>query len=186
MNDIADPGARPEPTDPGTRPEPTIHPTAFVAASADILGDVTLEEDASVWYGCVLRGDVAPIRVGARTNLQDLTLVHADRDRPAVIGPDVGVGHRAILHGCEIGEGCLVGMGAIVLSGAALGDGSVIAAGALVPEGLRVPPGRLVVGVPGRIVREVDDDLRARVRHTVENYLALKEGHRRGRWRAPL
>ena len=172
--------------DPGTRAAPTIHPKAFVAPSADVVGDVTLEEDASVWYGCVLRGDVAPIRVGARTNLQDLTLVHADRDRPAVIGADVGVGHRAILHGCEIGEGCLVGMGAIVLSGAVLGDGSVIAAGALVPEGVRIPPARLVVGVPGRIVREVDDDLRARIRGTVENYLALREAHRSGRWRAPV
>lgn len=169
--------------DPATAAAPTVHPTAFVAPGAAVLGDVTLEEDASVWYGCVLRGDVAPIRVGARTNLQDLTLVHVDRERPAVIGPDVGVGHRAILHGCEIGEGCLVGMGAIVLSDAVIGAGSVIAAGALVTEGMRVPPGRLVVGVPGRVVREVDADLRARARATVENYLALKEGHRRGRWR---
>lgn len=171
------------PEDAGTAAAPTVHPRAFVAPSADILGDVTLEEDASVWYGCVLRGDVAPIRVGARTNLQDLTLVHVDRGRPAVIGPDVGVGHRAILHGCEIGEGCLIGMGAIVLSHAVIGDGSVVAAGALVTEAMRVPPGRLVAGVPGRIVREVDDDLRARTRRTVESYLALKEAHRGGRWR---
>ena len=171
------------PEDAGTAAAPTVHPRAFVAPSADILGDVTLEEDASVWYGCVLRGDVAPIRVGARTNLQDLTLVHVDRGRPAVIGPDVGVGHRAILHGCEIGEGCLIGMGAIVLSHAVIGDGSVVAAGALVTEAMRVPPGRLVAGVAGRIVREVDDDLRARTRRTVESYLALKEAHRGGRWR---
>lgn len=167
----------------GTTADPTVHATAFVAASADIVGDVTLDEHASVWYGCVLRGDVAPIRVGARTNLQDLTLVHVDHERPAVIGPDVGVGHRAILHGCEIGEGCLIGMGAIVLSHAVIGAGSVIAAGALVTEGMRVPPGRLVVGVPGRIVREVDDDLKRRARLTVENYLALKEAHRGARWR---
>lgn len=170
---------------PDTAVRPAVHPAAFVAPSADILGDVTLEDEASVWYGCVLRGDVAPIRVGARTNVQDLTLVHVDRGHPAIIGPDVGVGHRAILHGCEVGEACLIGMGAIVLSGAVIGAGSVIAAGALVTEGMRVPPGRLVVGVPGRIVREVDEQLRARTRLTVERYLVLKEAHRRGRWRAP-
>lgn len=171
--------------DSGTAPSPTVHGTAFVASSADILGDVTLEEDASVWYGCVLRGDVAPIRVGARTNLQDLSLVHADAGFPTLIGSDVGVGHGAILHGCEIGEGCLIGMGAIVLSGAVIGAGSVVAAGALVTEGARVPPGRLIVGVPGRVVRGVDEELRGRARRTVEHYLALKEAHRGGRWRPP-
>lgn len=166
----------------GRRTTPSIHPTAFLADTAVVIGDVTLEEDASVWYGCVLRGDAAAIRVGPRTNLQDLALVHVDRGFPAVIGADVGVGHRAILHGCEIGDGSLVGMGAIVLSGAVVGAGSVVAAGALVTEGARIPERSLVVGVPGRVVREVDAALRERARTTVAHYLALKEEHRHGRW----
>jgi len=168
-----------------TRPEPTIHPTAFVAPSADVVGDVTLREASSVWYGCVLRGDIAPIVVGARTNLQDLTVVHVDEGRPTIIGDRVGVGHRAIIHGCEIEDDVLVGMGAIVLSHAHIGAGSVVAAGALVTEGTVVPPGRLVVGMPGRVVREVDEELRSRVRRTVESYARLREAHRTGRWRPP-
>lgn len=165
-----------------TAASPTIDPSAFVAPSADLVGDVTLGPHASVWYGCVLRGDIAPIRVGEETNIQDLTVVHVDSDRPTSIGPRVGVGHRAIIHGCEIEEEVLVGMGAIVLSHARIGRGSVIAAGALVTEGTEVPPESLVVGVPGRIVRDVDDALRARVARTVRDYRALKEGHRSGRW----
>lgn len=166
-----------------TRTRPEIHPTAFVAASADVVGDVTLGPEASVWYGCVLRGDIAPIRIGAGSNVQDLTVVHVDVDRPAVVGERVGIGHRAIIHGCTIEDGSLVGMGAILLSGAVIGRGSVVAAGAVVTEDTRVPPGSLVVGVPARVAREVDDELRARMERTVAHYRALKEGHREGRWR---
>jgi carbonic anhydrase/acetyltransferase-like protein (isoleucine patch superfamily) len=154
-----------------------------VAPSADVVGDVTLGPDASVWYGCVLRGDIAPISVGEGTNIQDLTMVHVDVDRPCRIGAGVGVGHRAILHGCDVEDGCLIGMGAVVLSRAVVGAGSVVAAGALVPEGMRIPPGQLAVGVPARLVRPVDDELRARIRLTVEHYRALKDLHRDGRWR---
>ena len=165
------------------RDRPSIHPTAYVAPSATVVGDVTLEAHASVWYGCILRGDIAPIAVGRETNIQDLTVVHVDPERGTVIGPRVGIGHRAVIHGCDIEEQCLIGMGAIILSHAVIGTGSVIGAGALVPEGMRVPPGSLVVGVPGRIVRQVDDALRRRIRRTVSDYTALKEGHRAGRWR---
>lgn len=168
---------------PSTRERPAIHPTAFVAPGADVVGDVTLSEDASVWFGCVLRGDVEPIVIGARSNVQDLTVVHVDRGLQTRVGADVGIGHRAIIHGCVIEDGCLIGMGAIVLSGARIGAGSVVAAGALVKEGFEVPPGSLVVGVPGRIVRPVDASLADRTRATVENYLRLKEHHRSGRWR---
>ena len=168
-----------------TREAPAVHPTAFVAPSADLVGDVEIGEDASVWYGCVLRGDIAPIVIGAATNVQDLTVVHVDVDHPARVGERVGIGHRAIIHGCTIEDDCLVGMGAILLSGARIGHGSLIAAGAVVTEGTEVPPGSLVVGVPGRVVREVDDRLRARMERTVAHYRALKEGHRRGRWKAP-
>lgn len=168
-----------------TAAAPSIDPSAFVAPSADVVGDVTLAARASVWYGCVLRGDVAPIRIGEETNIQDLSVVHVDPDRPTRIGPRVAVGHRAILHGCDVEEGVLVGMGAIVLSHARIGRGSVIAAGALVPEGMEVPPGSLVIGIPGRVAREVDDGLRSRIARTVRHYRVLGEGHRRGRWTGP-
>lgn len=168
-----------------TAARPSIDPSAFVATSADVIGDVTIGAESSVWYGCVLRGDIAAIRVGARTNIQDLTLVHVDRDTPTVIGDSVGVGHRAIIHGCALDDGCLIGMGAIVLSHARVGRGSVIAAGALITEGMVVPPDSLVVGVPGRVVRPVDEDLRARIAMTVESYASLKERHRTGRWAGP-
>lgn len=167
-----------------TGSEPRIPSSAYVAPSADVVGDVELGDDASVWYQCVLRGDIAPVRVGAETNIQDLTMVHVDVDRPCVIGDRVGVGHRSIIHGCEIGDGCLVGMGAIVLSGAVIGSGTLVAAGAVVTEGMEVPPESLVVGVPARVIREVDEDLRERMRLTVEHYRQLKEGHRSGRWRS--
>ncbi|MFV1987234.1 MAG: gamma carbonic anhydrase family protein [Gemmatimonadota bacterium] len=165
-----------------TARRPTIDPTAFVAPSADVVGDVTLGAESSVWYGCVLRGDIAAIAIGERTNLQDLTLVHVDRDAPTVIGDSVGVGHRAIIHGCVVEDECLIGMGAIVLSHAVIGRGSVIGAGALVTEGMIVPPKSLVVGVPGRVVRDVDDELAERVALTVRSYRALREHHRDGRW----
>ncbi len=171
------------PHDLTTREQPRIDPSAYVAPSATVVGDVTIEAHASIWYGCVLRGDIAPITVGSETNIQDLTVVHVDPDRETVIGPRVGIGHRAIIHGCRIDEGCLVGMGAIILSHSVIGSGSVIAAGALVREGMEVPSGSLVVGVPGRVVREVDDELRTRIARTITDYKAVKEGHRVGRWR---
>ena len=164
---------------------PTVHRTAWIAPTADVTGDVTLGPDSSVWFQCVLRGDIAPIRIGAKSNVQDLTMVHVDIDRPCHVGDRVGIGHRAIIHGCDIEDDCLIGMGAIVLSNAVIGAGSVIGAGAVVREGIRVPPGSLVVGVPGRVVRSVDDELRRRARLTVEHYRELKEGHRAGRWVGP-
>ena len=166
-----------------TRERPAIAESAWVAPSADVIGDVELAEHASVWYGCVLRGDIAPIRVGAQTNIQDLTTVHVDEGLPCRIGERVGIGHRAIVHGCTIGDGALIGMGAIVLSGCEIGEGSLVAAGAVVTEGKEVPPNSLVVGVPGKVVREVDDALRERMELTVSHYRALKDGHGSGRWR---
>lgn len=168
-----------------TAERPTVPESAWVAPSADVVGDVELGEGVSVWYGCVLRGDIAPIRIGEDTNVQDLTMVHVDRGTPAVVGPGVGIGHGAVIHGCEIEENCLIGMGATILSGATVGRGSVIAADALVTEDTEVPPGSLVVGTPGEVVRPVDDELRERIRSTVEHYSVLKEGHRGGRWRPP-
>ena len=168
-----------------TAAAPSVHPSAWIAPTASVTGDVTLGPEASVWYQCVLRGDIAPIRIGAESNVQDLTMVHVDIDRPCHIGNRVGIGHRVIIHGCDIEDDCLIGMGAIVLSHAVIGAGSVIAAGAVVREGTRVPPGSLVVGVPGLVVRTVDDELRRRARLTVEHYRELKEAHRAGRWVGP-
>lgn len=166
-----------------TRKDPVVADSAWVAPSADVVGDVELGEDVSVWYQCVLRGDIAPVRIGAGTNIQDLSMVHVDVDRPCIVGEGVGIGHRAIVHGCELADGCLVGMGAIVLSGAVVGRDSLVAAGAVVTEGMEVPPESLVVGVPGKVIRSVDERLRERMRTTVEHYRALKEWHRSGRWR---
>ena len=145
-----------------------------------MLGDVTLGAHASVWYGAVLRGDMAAIVVGERTNLQDGTIVHVDEGLPTRIGARVGVGHRAILHACTVEDDCLIGMGSVLLNGVHIGTGSVVAAGAVVPEGARVPPGSLVVGVLARVTRPVDDALRQRIRDTWEHYVAEAERHRAG------
>ena len=149
------------------------------------MGDVRLEAEASVWYQCVLRGDIAPITVGARSNIQDLTMVHVDEGVPCTIGARVGVGHRCILHGCTIEDDCLIGMGGILLNGVRVGTGSVIGAGAVVPEGMLIPPGSLVMGVPARIRRPVDEALTARIRLTVDHYVALARRHAEGRFARP-
>jgi carbonic anhydrase/acetyltransferase-like protein (isoleucine patch superfamily) len=159
-----------------------IDPTAFIAPTATILGDVTLGARSSVWYQAVLRGDMAPIVVGEATNLQDGTIVHVDEGQPALIGARVGVGHRAIIHGCTIEDDCLIGMGSVLLNGVRIGTGSVVAAGAVVPEGMRVPPGSLVMGIPARVARAVDPALAARIRSTWEHYVAEAERHRTGRF----
>jgi carbonic anhydrase/acetyltransferase-like protein (isoleucine patch superfamily) len=159
-----------------------IHPTAFIAPGAVVLGDVTLGARASIWYGAVLRGDMAAISVGEATNLQDGTIVHVDEGKPARIGARVGVGHRAILHACTVEDDCLIGMGSVLLNDVHVGTGSVVAAGAVVPEGTRVPPGSLIVGVPARVARQVDETLRERIRLTWEHYVAEAERHRTGRF----
>ena len=145
-----------------------------------MLGDVTLAARVSVWYGAVLRGDTAPIRVGEASNVQDGSIIHVDEGLPATIGARVGIGHRAVLHGCTVEDECLIGMGSILLNDVWIGTGSVVAAGAVVPEGMEVPPGSLVVGVPGRVVRPVDATLQQRIRGTWEHYVAEAERHRGG------
>lgn len=161
---------------------PTIHQTAFVAPTAVVMGDVTLGPESSVWYTSVLRGDMAPIVIGARSNIQDGTIVHVDAGFPCTIGERVGVGHKAILHGCTVEDGCLIGMGSILLNGVRIGTGSVVAAGAVVPEGMQVPPGSLVMGVPGRIVKQVDPELAARITGTWQHYVEQARDHREGKY----
>ena len=154
-----------------------LHPTAFVAPGATVVGEVTLGEHASVWFGTVVRGDGAPITVGAHSNLQDLTLVHVDEDAPAVVGDRVTVGHRAIIHGCTIEDDCLIGMGAIVLSRARVGAGSLVGAGALVTEGQVIPPGSLALGAPARVLGPVKDSHRAAIAEGARHYAELAQAY---------
>ncbi|HET8621986.1 MAG TPA: gamma carbonic anhydrase family protein [Gemmatimonadales bacterium] len=159
-----------------------IHPSAFIAPTAVVLGDVSIGADASVWYHAVLRGDIAPIRIGSETNIQDGSVIHVDTDVPCTVGRRVGVGHRVILHGCVIEDECLIGMGSVLLNHVRVGTGSVIAAGAVIPEGVTIPPGSLVIGVPGRVVRTVDDALRRRIAETWSHYVEVAQAHRAGRY----
>lgn len=144
---------------------------AFVASNAILTGDVTLGPDVGIWFGCVLRGDDAPLTVGARTNIQDLTMIHADTGVPNVIGEECTIGHRVVLHGARVGDRCLIGMGAILLGGSVIGDESLIAAGAVVKEGFVVPPRSLVVGLPGKVIRTLTDADIAAFRASAQGYV---------------
>ena len=150
-------------------------PTAFVDDSAQVIGDVEIGEDSSVWMNVVIRGDINRIRLGARTNIQDGSVVHVMRDtHPTLIGDEVTVGHGAILHGCVVEDRCLIGMGAIVLNGVVVGTGSIIAAGTLVAEGTTIPPGSLVMGSPGRVRRTTTDEEAVSIRRYAEHYVSYK------------
>ena len=154
---------------------PTVHPSAFVDASAQVIGDVHLGPESSVWMNVVVRGDVHYVRIGARTNIQDLTLVHVMRDtNPAVIGDDVTVGHGAVVHGCVIEDRCLIGMGAILLNGCRIGTGSIVAAGALVTEGFVVPPGSMVMGLPATVRRPLTPEEDASIQWYADNYVRYR------------
>ena len=158
-----------------------IHPSAFVHAGAFVIGDVTLGARVSVWPTAVLRGDTAAIVVGEDSNVQDGTIVHVDLGVPCTIGARVGIGHRAIIHGATVESDSLIGMGAILLNRVVVGSGSIVGAGAVCPEGMVIPPNSLVLGVPGRVVRQTTDAERARIAGTVAAYLALQEEHRAGK-----
>lgn len=147
----------------------------MVAKDAIVTGNVSLGENASIWFGCVVRGDDAPISIGANTNVQDCAMIHCDTGYAQVIGANCTIGHGAILHGVEIGDGVLIGMGATVLGGSKIGDGAVVAAGALVKENYEVPPRTLVAGVPARVVREVTDKEIAFMAHSVPHYVESAE-----------
>ena len=156
---------------------PKVHPTAWVAPSADIVGAVVLQANSSVWYTAVLRADFDPIVLGEDSNLQDGVIVHTDRDKPTTIGRGVSVGHRAVLHGCTIGDHCLVGMGSVVLNGASVGAESLVAAGAVVAEGAVIPPRSLVAGIPGTVRRELTDSDVERLHQNAQIYLELTRLH---------
>jgi len=160
------------------RNQPDIHPTAWVAPGAVVLGSVTLGEHASVWYQCVLRGDIERIEVGPGSNLQDGVIVHLASDRGASVGAWVTVGHRAILHACDVEDEVLVGMGAVVMDGARIGARSIVAAGALVTKGTEAPPGSLVMGSPARVVRTLEEAEQAEIRGWAEKYVRVASEHR--------
>lgn len=158
---------------------PRIDPSAFVAPTATVVGDVEVGPGSGVFYGAVLRGDRSSVRVGAGSNLQDNVVVHADPGHPCLIGSRVSVGHGAVVHGCTVEDEVLVGMNATVLNGAVIGTGSLVAAGAVVLEGTVVPPRSLVAGVPAKVRRELTEQEQEKVRANARTYRQLSEEHRR-------
>ncbi len=158
--------------------KPRIHPTAFIAPGADVVGDVTLEEESSVWFQSVLRGDINRIVIGPRSNVQDGSVVHLADDYGVHVGELVTVGHKAILHACTIADEVLVGMGAIVLDGAEIGARSIIGAGALVTGGKKIPPGSLVLGSPAKVVRTLTLEEQAGIKAWAEKYVAVSKQYR--------
>jgi carbonic anhydrase/acetyltransferase-like protein (isoleucine patch superfamily) len=153
------------------RPE-LIDPTAFVASPAVVLGDVTILAEASVWFGAVVRGDTAPIRIGRQTNVQDGCILHADPGFPCTLGDRVTLGHGAIVHGATVEDDCLIGMRAVVMNGAKVGRGSIVAVGSVVTEGMEIPSGSIAMGQPAKVKREVTERDRERIRHAAEHYVA--------------
>ncbi len=158
-----------------------IAPDVWVAPGAILVGEVSIGARSSVWYGCVLRGDLEPIRIGEETNIQDLTVIHVDHGMPIEIGDRVTIGHRCVIHGCTIADESLVGMGAVLLSGCRIGKGALVAAGALVREGFLVPDGTVAAGVPAILRGPVPPGLRERALRGVDTYVECAEGYREGR-----
>jgi len=165
---------------------PKIHTSAWIAPSADIIGDVEIEEDSSVWFGCVLRGDVHYIKIGKRTSIQDMSMIHVTHFKkekklgdgfPTIIGDDVTIAHRVMLHGCIIGNACLIGMSATILDGAEIGDESIVGAGALVTGGKKFPPRSLILGSPAKAVRELTDEEVAKIYENARNYVNYKNDY---------
>jgi len=159
---------------------PTIHETAWVADSAEVIGNVEIAEDASVWFGTVVRGDTESIRIGRGSNVQDNSVLHADFGQPLTIGENVTVGHQVMLHGCTIGDGSLIGIQAVVLNGAKIGRNCIVGAGALVTEGKEFPDGSMILGSPAKVAKQLTPEqiaaFQAGARHYVENARRFRAG----------
>lgn len=154
---------------------PTVDRSAYVDESAQVIGDVIIGAESSVWMNVVIRGDVHHIRIGRRTSVQDLTMVHVMRDtHPALIGDEVTIGHSVVIHGCTIEDRCLIGMGAVLLNGCRVGRDSIVAAGTLVPEGMAIPPGSLVMGAPAKVRRPLTEEEKAGILTYAENYVQYR------------
>lgn len=156
-----------------------IDPTAWIAPNATVIGAVTMGPRSSVYYQSVVRADIAPIRIGADTNVQDGCILHVGSEDPCILGDRVSLGHGAIVHGATIEDDCLIGMRATILNGAVIGKGSVVGAGAVVPEKMIVPPNSLVVGIPAKVIKQVPEGLSRIIGITAENYVVYTEGHRK-------
>ncbi len=165
--------------------EPTIGDKTWIAPSADVIGDVTIGEDCSIWFGTVIRGDVHYIKIGDRTSVQDCSMIHVthhkgnDRNKegdgtPTIIGDDVTIGHRVMLHGCTIENACLIGMSATILDGAVIGKESIVGAGSLVTKGKKFPPRSLIMGSPAKVVRELSDEEVAELYASARRYVSFK------------
>lgn len=160
---------------------PVLGERVFLAETCAVIGDVVLGEDASVWYGTTIRGDVMPVRIGARTNIQDNTVIHVTSDFSGTdIGSDCTIGHAAIIHACTIEDLCLIGMGSIILDGARIGRGSLVGAGALVTPGTHIPPGSLVLGSPAKVRRPLDEKEREQIDYGAKHYVELARAYLAG------
>lgn len=160
---------------------PVVADDVFVAEGARIIGDVHIGAGSSIWFNTVLRGDVNFIRVGKMTNIQDLSVVHVESGKyPVVIGDDVTIGHKALIHGCTVGNGCLIGMGAILMDNVDIGEGSIVAAGSLVTEGMKVPPNSVVKGFPAKVFREVLAEEKEWLKRSAKNYYELAQSYLKG------
>ena len=158
---------------------PKIHKSAFIVDSAQVIGDVTLGENSSVWFNVVIRGDIHYIKIGKFTNVQDGTVIHVTNDLyPVNIGDYVTIAHGTVIHGCSIGNNCLIAMGAVVMDGASIGDNSIVAAGSVLLEGMKVPPGSLVAGVPAKFKRKLDEKAIAKIKWMANNYLSYVKMYR--------
>jgi carbonic anhydrase/acetyltransferase-like protein (isoleucine patch superfamily) len=163
---------------------PSVHETVFIAEGVQLIGDVAIAESSSVWYNAVLRGDLAPVRIGRNVNIQDGAIGHVNSDQPLVVEDHVSVGHGAIIHGCTIGRGSLIGMGAILLNGVELGEFAMIGAGSVVTENKTVPAYTLSIGSPARVVRELTDQDLQRMKRTTESYVQKAKEFLEGRRRS--
>jgi len=159
---------------------PQLADAAWVADSAQVMGNVALAADTSIWFGAVLRGDTETIRIGRGSNIQDLSVLHADVGMPLVIGEDVTVGHQVMLHGCSVGDGSLIGIGAVVLNGAVIGKACLVGAGALVTEGKVFPDGSMILGSPAKVVRQLSPEQIEGLRRSARHYVANARRYRAG------
>lgn len=160
---------------------PRVHPSVFIAESAEVIGDVTVREESSIWFQAVVRGDVNSISIGARTNIQDGCVLHVTRDtHPLIIGDEVTAGHRVVLHGCTIKNSVLIGIGAVILDGAVVEENSIVGAGTLVPPGFRVPSGTVVMGIPARIKREIKPEEMRLIERSAKNYVEYSKAYKSG------
>ncbi len=157
---------------------PEIHPTAWVAPSADLIGNIQIGEDSSVWFGCVIRSDVNEVKIGKNTNIQDLSCIHTDTNTKTIIGDNVTIGHKVMLHGCKIEDNCLIGMSATILDDAVIGEGSIVGANSLVTSGKVFPPRSLIMGSPAKVIKELtQEDVDKLIAHA-HHYVDYKNDYR--------